>query len=175
MYPFFHVFLPIVLFVVTGVDVRLKINRLAFSIALMLPDLIDKLLMWTVGATGRSWAHNLLFVALAGIPFLLARKYPIANGVWLGALIHLVLDIPSVPWLFPFISYDLWGANPPEYTGGFWDYFLYGLTNPTTLITEIGGIICLVWLISKYELLSKTGLTAFFRNLSSIKIGAGNQ
>ncbi len=170
LYPFFHVFFPITLLIVMRVDVKLKINRLAFSIALMLPDLVDKFLMWTVGTTGRSWAHNLLFLVLAGIPFLLAGRGSIAYSVWLGTLIHLFLDIPAVPWFFPFISYDLWGASPPDYAGGFWEYLLTGLTQPVTLITEIVGILCLIWLLWKYKLLSKRGMISFFGNVSSIKV-----
>ncbi len=136
----------------------------------MLPDLVDKLLMWTVGTIGRSWAHNLLFMALAGLPFLPARKSSLAYSIWFGVLIHLILDIPTVPWFFPFISYDLWGATPPEYAGGFWEYFKIGFTRPVTLVTEIGGILCLVWLLWKYKLLSKEGLISFFRNISANRI-----
>jgi len=171
MYPLFHVFFPITLLVVTRVDVKFKINRLTFGIALILPDLVDKLLMWTVGTTGRSWAHNLFFVALVGAPFLLARRFSLAESTWLGGLIHLVLDIPGVPWFFPFVSYDLF---IPEY-GGFWEYFIIGLTQPITLITEIGGLVCLIWLIAKYRLLSRPGLTGFFGNISATKIETGNQ
>ncbi len=170
LYPFSHVFFPIALFVLTSVDIKLKINRLAFSIALMLPDLVDKLLMWTVGTTGRSWAHNLLFVVLAGMPFLLAHRTSLAYGVWFGSLIHLVLDIPFVPWFFPFISYNLWGASPPDYAGGFWEYFANGFKQPIVCFTELGGIMCLVWLLWKYKLLSKAGLNSFFRNISLVKM-----
>ncbi len=135
----------------------------------MLPDLVDKLLMWTAGTTGRSCAHNLLFMVLAGLPFLLARRVPLAYSVWLGGLIHLVLDIPAVPWFFPFISYDLWGAVP-DYAGGFWEYFVIGLTQPVTFVTEIGGLVCPAWLIWRYKLLSKKGWISFFGKISPMKI-----
>ena len=55
MYPFFHVFFPLAIVIATRVDVRLKLDRLSFAIALILPDLVDKTLMWTVGTTGRDW------------------------------------------------------------------------------------------------------------------------
>ncbi len=170
LYPFFHVFFPISVLVLTRLDVKLKLDRLAFSIALMLSDLVDKMLMWTAGTSGRSWAHNLFFLAVMGIPFLLAGRYSLARSMWLGIFLHLLLDIPSVPWLFPFVDYDLWAWISPEYSGGFWDWILHGITNPITLVTEIGGTACLFWLISRYKLLSKQGLTTFFSNNSSIKI-----
>ncbi|OLS14608.1 MAG: hypothetical protein RBG13Loki_1800 [Promethearchaeota archaeon CR_4] len=149
---------------------RLKINRLTFSFALILPDLVDKLLLWTIGTTGRDWAHNVFFVALVGVPFLVTRKFPLAESMWLGGLIHLVLDIPEVPWFFPFVSYDF---PFPEYRG-FWEYFIIGLTQPLTLGTELGGLTCMVWLIVKYRLFSRPGLTGFLKNTSAIKIETVN-
>ncbi|HMF31426.1 MAG TPA: hypothetical protein VKK79_08435 [Candidatus Lokiarchaeia archaeon] len=148
--------------VATRLDIHLKLDRLTLAIGLILPDLVDKLLMWTIGTSGRDWAHNLLFIGLAGIPFVIARKMPMARSIWLGCFIHLLLDMPGVPWLFPFvptaISYNI------DYTAGFMNYFIAGLIQPIAWTTELVGIACMVILIYANHLTSFAAIKDFLKN-----------
>lgn len=159
MYPLFHVFFPLACVIAARLDIRLKLDRLSLAIALILPDLIDKTLMWTIGTTGRDWAHCLLFVGIAGVPFVLARRLAIARSIWLGCLIHLLLDLPYVPWLFPFVQYNF----PFHEYSNFWDYFMIGLSQPIVWSTELIGLACLIWLIVRYRLTSISRIKAFLK------------
>jgi membrane-bound metal-dependent hydrolase YbcI (DUF457 family) len=122
---------------------------LAQIIGSLLPDIIDKSLMFLGLGSGRGFSHTLLFVAVFyAISFLLfKRKTIIPNSLAIGILFHLLLDLPEIPLFFPFINYQFIYLEDP--LGG----WLFSLLNePIVQITEALGILILITIVFHHKL-----------------------
>jgi hypothetical protein len=76
-------------------------------ICFLLPDLLDKPL-WMLGiGMGRFVGHTLLFVFLVAFAFFL-RKRTYGLFALVGGMLHLLSDAGTfMPWLYPFVKYDV--------------------------------------------------------------------
>ncbi|KKN06729.1 hypothetical protein LCGC14_1074310 [marine sediment metagenome] len=99
--------------------------------------------------TGRYLSHNLTFVLVSFFILFLStkRNLKVSLPFLLGLIIHLLLDIPYVPFFFPFISYEWVVIDEPLL---FWIDAL--LTKPIIQITEIAGVVFLVFILIKNKL-----------------------
>jgi hypothetical protein len=78
---------------------------------------------------------------------------------FIGNMIHLILDLPEIPFFFPFIPYDFIYVEDP--LGG-WLYSLFN--DPIVLITEITGIVILIFILIHNRLYSGKKIINFLRN-----------
>jgi len=110
----------------------------------MLPDIIDKVILFLGLGSGRYFFHSLLFVFLSFSVLLLITKgnKEVSFPFLIGMLFHLLLDMPDIPLFFPFIQYDIVVTDDPI---PLWTNTL--LTNPIVQATEIVGGICLIFII----------------------------
>ena len=65
--------------------------------------------------SGRGYSHTLLFgIVCYVISFLFTKKNTtISNSLIIGILFHLLLDLPEVPLLYPFINYQFLYVEDP--------------------------------------------------------------
>jgi len=128
---------------------RLKPNRFALLIGSILPDVIDKPFVLLGIGTGRYFSHNLLFVLVSFIVIILSTKknLRVSFPFLCGLTAHLLLDIPYVPFFYPFISYEGVIIDEPLL---WWIDALF--TNPIIQITEIAGVVSLVFILIKNKL-----------------------
>ncbi len=77
------------------------------------------------------------------------RKSYISLPFLIGMVAHLVLDLPEVPLFFPFIIYDFTIIEDPLW---YWFYKLFN--DPLVYLTEIGGIIILLFILVGNKLFS---------------------
>jgi hypothetical protein len=110
----------------------------------MLPDIIDKAILFSGLGSGRYYFHSLLFAFLSfGILFILTKgNKEVSYPFLIGILIHLLLDLPGIPLFYPFIEYDIVIVDDPILH---WINTL--LTDPIVQITEIFGGVCLLFII----------------------------
>ena len=119
-------------------------NRFALIVGSLLPDIVDKPILLLGLGNGRFFSHNLLFVLIC---FLLCyiitkRDLKISLPFLIGLSFHLILDFPYIPLFYPFISYNFTLIEEPL---SFWFSALF--TNPIVIITEVIGIIILVFIL----------------------------
>ena len=159
MFPIFHIALPLIFTEIPQVK-KLKINRLALIIGSMLPDLIDKPLLFLGFGPGRYLSHNLLFVLISFFTlFLLTKKNKGVSIPFLfGVSIHLILDVPYVPFFFPFILYEDIIISEPVL---FWIEAY--LTKPLIQITEIAGVIFFISIMIRNRLYSMKDISLYFK------------
>jgi len=110
----------------------------------MLPDIIDKTILFLGLGSGRYFFHSLLFVFLSFFVLLLITKgnKEVSFPFLIGMLFHLLLDLPGIPIFYPFVEYDFVVTDDPI---PYWINTL--LTNPIVQATEIIGGICLIFII----------------------------
>lgn len=65
----------------------------------------------------------------------------------IGVISHLLLDLPEVPFFYPFIQYDYEIIEDP-----FWYWLTNFFRNPVVLTTEIIGIIILLFILIRNKL-----------------------
>lgn len=137
---------------------KFQFNRFALVIGSLIPDIIDKALMFLSISSGRGYSHTLLFSVVSSLIvfFITKRSKAISISYFLGTLLHLLLDLPYVPLFFPFIPYDFIYIEDPF---GFWLYKL--LHDPFTYITEIVGLIILIFVIINNKLYSFNNIKVF--------------
>ena len=137
---------------------KFQFNRFGLIIGSLIPDLIDKALMFLSISSGRSYSHTLLFSVVSSLfVFLITkRSKTISISYFIGTLLHLLLDLPDVPLLFPFIPYDFTYKEDPF---GYWLYKL--LHDPLTYITEIAGLIILIFVFINHKLYSFKNIKEF--------------
>ncbi len=156
----FHVALPLILFEIPYLKNKFNVNRLILVIGSLLPDLIDKPLMMLQLENGRGFAHTLLF-ALGSfiILFLFTRNKPsLSLSYLLGITFHLILDLPAIPLFYPFINYDISFVDYP------YESWLQSYTNPLLVITEIIGIIMLLFILVYNKLYSIPKIWNYLKN-----------
>jgi len=110
----------------------------------MLPDIIDKVILFLGLGSGRYFFHSLLFIFLSFFILFLITKgnKEISFPFLIGMIFHLLLDLPGIPIFYPFIEYDFVVTDDPI---PLWINTL--LTNPIVQATEIIGGICLIFII----------------------------
>lgn len=149
MFLLFHVAVPLLLFEFSFVNSRISVQRAPLGIGALLPDLFDKpfalLGLWG----GRGFFHAPFFWLAVFIPvYWVFKNRAIFNGLVIGTLFHLILDLPYIPLLWPFFNYDFMFPEDPF---GFW---LYALThNPLIIATELGGLFVIAGIIMHHRLL----------------------
>ena len=101
--------------------------------------------------SGRGISHTILFIMLCFIILHIATKGKsfISLPFLIGMLFHLLLDLPEVPLFYPFIMYDFSILEDPF---GYWLYKLFN--DPLVYLTEIGGILILLFILVGNKLFS---------------------
>ncbi len=162
MFPLFHIAFPLIIFEIPYIKKRVKINRCALIIGAILPDIIDKALLFIFRlGDGRYICHTLFFLFTSFLFVLVINKllfytklsnkinniYSIPISFLIGTSIHLLLDLPSIPLFFPFMEYEFVPTG---------DELLLWLkrifTNPFYLSTEIFGLISFIFIILNNKL-----------------------
>lgn len=140
MYLLIHIFIPLLITEIVLVafpNLKNNLNRLAIIIGSLLPDIVDKPLSLTFPTifSGRGFAHAPLFwIGSMALLFVFTKKKPWVLYVSFGVGIHILLDIPYIPWLWPFIEYPAAHSSLED-----WWYGLF--YNSFNLWTEIIGFI----------------------------------
>jgi hypothetical protein len=162
MFPLFHIAVPLIIFEIPYIKKKVKVNRFALIIGAILPDIIDKTLLFIARlGNGRYICHTLFFLFTSFLFLLVFNKllvyakisnkirnaYTIPISFFIGTSIHLLLDLPNIPLFYPFIMYDF---TP---TGNELLYWLERLfANPFFLSTEIFGLTVFIFIILNNKL-----------------------
>ncbi|MHA1671960.1 MAG: metal-dependent hydrolase [Promethearchaeota archaeon] len=163
----FHVAVPLFVFELPYLKRKCDFNRLALIVGSMLPDLIDKSLMFLGLGSGRGYSHTLLFAVVCYvITFLFTkRKTIIPNSLTIGILFHFLLDLPEIPLFFPFINYKFIYLEDP--LGG-WLFSL--LNDPIVQITEILGLVFLIIIVIHNKLYGIRTIFNFIKESNVIQL-----
>jgi hypothetical protein len=161
MFPLFHLGIPLGIFEIPYIQRKFKVNRFSLLIGAIIPDIIDKLLYFIGVGSGRFIGHTLLFlIGSTLIVFLISQLfryktsshsnrmiYTIPISYFIGVLIHLTLDLPNVPFLYPFIPIT---TIPEGDKLALWltRYF----TNPLYISTELAGASLILFVIYNNKL-----------------------
>ena len=161
MFPIFHIAVPLILIEIPYIKKKYRFNRIALIIGALLPDVIDKSLMFLNISSGRGISHTLLFVVASFVIVHLftKRNYLISFPLLIGTFSHLILDLPEVPLFFPFIMYDFIYIDDP--LSG-WLYSLFH--DPIVFFTEISGIIILIFILINNQLYNRKRIINFLQN-----------
>jgi hypothetical protein len=133
-----------------------RVERRAFFLGALLPDLIDKPLFyipfWLTG--GRSaegilsgthlWAHTGLFL-LASVIAALATRSLALRAVAVGVATHFVLDLVGLTLGLGTLLWPLLGWRLPVFPFGGLRQHLATILNPITLAGEVIGATILWW------------------------------
>lgn len=167
IFPIFHVAIPLLLFEIPQIKKRFQFNRLALIIGSLTPDIIDKSLMLLNISPGRGISHTLIFaiISFLVVYVITKRKLVISLSYFTGILFHLILDLPDIPLFYPFISYQFDYLEDP-----FGSWFHELLFNPFTLISEIIGLIILLFIIIINRIYSFNKLYDFLFRTSQVKL-----
>ncbi len=143
-------------------------NRLVLIIGSMLPDVIDKSILFLRIGSGRGLSHTLLFVFLiSGFLFLITKgNRTVSISFLIGLIFHLLLDLPDIPIFYPFIPYDFTMVHDPF---PLWIHTL--LTEPKVYITEILGSIILIFIVINNKLYTVKDFTNYLKTNPEILIG----
>lgn len=155
--------LPLIIFEVPVIRKKFEFNKLALIVGSLLPDVVDKTLLFLNYSSGRGISHTLLFIILSFIilHFSVKRRTHISLSFFTGMVSHLILDLPEVPLLYPFILYDYAIVEDPI---GLWLYRLFN--NPVILLTEILGISFLVYILIKNNLYNTKSIRLYLSGKS---------
>ena len=167
MFPIFHVAIPLILFELPLVKKRFEFNRFALIIGSLLPDIIDKFLLFLKLGSGRGISHTILFVLISSIilHFITKGRKSISIPFFVGMVIHLILDLPEVPLFYPFIMYEFIMIDDPF---GQWLFTLFN--EPVVYLTEIIGILILIFIVINNKLYSFSRITTFLVKNSQYSI-----
>jgi len=158
--------LPLILTEIPRIK-RLKINRLSLIIGALLPDIVDKPLFLLDLGGGRLYSHNLLFVIITFliVYFSSKRNKSISLPFLYGIISHIILDLPYVPLFYPFLSYELYYIEEPllYWLMKFW-------TDPLVTITEISGILFILFIIINDKLYHKRDILNYLKGINQTLI-----
>ncbi|MHA1454829.1 MAG: metal-dependent hydrolase [Promethearchaeota archaeon] len=157
---------PLFVFEIPYIKRKYDFNRLALIIGSMLPDLIDKSLMFLGLGSGRGYSHTLLFAAACYVItfLLLKRKTIIPNSLTIGILFHLLLDLPEIPLFFPFINYQFIYIEDPL------SGWLFSLLNdPIVQVTEVLGLVFLITIVIHNKLYGIRKIFTFIKESNENK------
>ncbi len=167
MFPIFHVAVPLIIFELPLIKKRFEFNRFALIIGSLFPDIIDKFLLLINLGSGRGISHTILFILITfGIlHFITKGRKSISIPFLVGMVVHLILDLPEVPLFYPFIMYDFIMIDDPF---GLWLYTLFN--EPVVYLTEIVGILILIFIVINNKLYSFSRITTFLVKNSQYSI-----
>jgi hypothetical protein len=144
-----------------------RVERRAFFLGALLPDLIDKPLFyipfWVTG--GRSaaagllsgthlFAHTGLFLLGLVIAALISRSLPL-RAIAIGVATHLLLDCVGLSMGLGTLLWPLFGEHFPSYPFRNLGQHLATIMNPVTLAGELVGAAILWWDYRKARLRRK--------------------
>ncbi len=167
MFPIFHIALPLLIFEIPQIKNKYEVNRLALIIGSMFPDIIGKIFLFLKLDSGRGFSHSILFVSCCFLVlfFISKRNKSISVPFLIGCIFHLILDLPHVPLFYPFIYYEFPILEDPI---EFWLEVLF--TNPIVIITEIAGLIILLFIIINNKLYNTHSIIAFLKTNEKLQI-----
>ena len=167
MFPIFHVAVPLILFELPLVKKRFEFNRFALIIGSLFPDIIDKFLLFLNLGSGRGISHTILFILISFVilHFITKGRKSISIPFLVGMVIHLILDLPEVPLFYPFIMYEFIMIDDPF---GQWLFTLFN--EPVVYLTEIIGILILIFIVINNKLYSFSRITTFLVKNSQYSI-----
>jgi len=108
------------------------------------PDIIDKLISEPITGYGRYIGHSIPFAILMFILFIAIfwKKPTVYSALILGWIMHIILDTASfIPWFFPFVDYTFQSKTQT---------YIELLLQPYAYYNEIGGFMCILFLIVLY-------------------------
>ena len=160
MFPIFHVAVPLIIFELPLIKKKFEFNRFALIIGSLLPDIIDKFLLFLNLGSGRGISHTILFVLISSIilHFITKGRKSMSIPFFVGMVIHLILDLPEVPLFYPFIMYEFIMIEDPF---GLWLYTLFN--NPVVYLTEITGILIIIFILINNKLYSRKEITNYLK------------
>jgi len=160
MFPIFHVAVPLIIFELPLIKKKFEFNRFALIIGSLLPDIIDKFLLFLNLSSGRGISHTILFVLISSIilHFITKGRKSISIPFFVGMVVHLILDLPEVPLFYPFIMYEFIMIEDPF---GLWLYTLFN--NPVVYLTEIIGILIFIFILINNKLYSRKEITNYLK------------
>lgn len=161
IFPIFHVALPLMILEIPVIKNNFSFNRFSLIIGALLPDIVDKSLMFLNLGSGRGISHTLLFVLASFliVHLITKRNFLISIPFLIGCASHLLLDLPEVPLFFPFINYEFIYVEDPLNE---WFYTL--LNDPLVLFTEISGIVIIIFIMIYHKLYSPKEIIRFLQN-----------
>ncbi len=153
MFPLFHIFFPLFVLelIISFKKIKLeKFQRFWLILGSILPDLIDKpISLITKTISGRGIAHTPIFlISLCLLILFLTRNKWISISLGFGMCFHLLLDIPAVPWFWPFFPLENY-----EFGLDSWIYTI--LHDPSIISTEIISLVGLIGIVIYYKILFK--------------------
>ncbi|MFW9952579.1 MAG: metal-dependent hydrolase, partial [Candidatus Thorarchaeota archaeon] len=162
----FHVAVPLIICEIPFIKKKFEFNRLTLIIGSLLPDFIDKSLLFMNIGFGRGFSHTILFslICVVIIYFIVKKKTSIAIPFFLGLILHLILDLPEVPLFYPFIAYDFLVVEDPL---GLWLYKLFN--DPGVYWTEIAGILILTFISINNRLFNWKNLVRFLKRNTALE------
>lgn len=128
--------------------------------------MIDKILLFLGLGSGRSISHSLLFIGLSFLVIYIVSRgnKAISISFLIGIISHLLLDLPEVPFFYPFIQYDYEILEDP-----FWFWLINFFSNPIVFTTEIIGIIILAFIFFNNKLYNLKKMANFILKNSNKK------
>jgi hypothetical protein len=81
------------------------------------------------------------------VHFIFRKDHSISLPFLIGLTLHLILDLPEVPLLYPFVEYDFIILEDPF---GAWLYTLFN--EPVVYLTEISGSTILFYILVRNRL-----------------------
>jgi len=162
----FHVAVPLIICEIPFIKKKFEFNRFSLIIGSLLPDIIDKSLLFMNIGFGRGFSHTILFslICVVIIYFIVKKKTSIAIPFFLGLILHLILDLPEVPLFYPFIVYDFLVIEDPL---GLWLYKLFN--DPGVYWTEIAGILILTFISINNRLFNWKNLVRFLKRNTALE------
>jgi hypothetical protein len=133
-----------------------SVERRAFFLGALLPDLIDKPLFylpfWLTGRRGdflsgtHLFAHTLLFLLVLALAARLTRWLPV-RALAIGVATHFVLDVVGLSMGLRTLLWPLFGWHFPVYPFRNLGEHLSTILSPVTLAGEVlgGAILCWDW------------------------------
>lgn len=166
IFPIFHLAVPLIIFEIPQIKKKVQFNRFALLIGAIIPDIIDKTLMFLNISSGRGYSHTLLFALISSSLILLLTKgnKAITMSYFIGTLFHLLLDLPEIPLFFPLVPYDFIYIEDPF---GQWLFTL--LNEPLIYVTEIIGIVILVFIVVNNKLYNINKIRNYFLKTSNVE------
>ncbi|MFX0057498.1 MAG: metal-dependent hydrolase [Candidatus Hodarchaeota archaeon] len=144
-----------------------EFNRFSLIIGALISDLIDKILLFLGLSSGRSISHSILFTVLSFLVIYAISKgnKAISISFLIGIISHLLLDLPEVPFFYPFIQYDYEILEEP-----FWYWLTNFFSNPIVFTTEILGIAILVFIFFKNKLYNLKAISNFLLKKNNTEV-----
>jgi hypothetical protein len=162
----FHVAIPLIFFELPFIKRKFEFSRFALIVGSLLPDIVDKSLLFMNLGLGRGVSHTMIFLLISFVilHLIVKRKINISCPFLLGMTFHLILDLPEVPLFFPFIVYEFIAVEEPL---ELWFYKLFN--DPRVYLTEITGFLILTFILINNKLFNKKDIVNFLkRNIDSV-------